>query len=121
MTDDFFDPRAAGGSLFDRGLANDAQAAAQTARSDVEFLRHEVDRLYLVTEALWRLLKDEHGYADASLAQLVAAIGAEHARERSNPEGRPQPPCEKCGRQLGRRQPKCIWCGAERILDVFGR
>ena len=51
-----------------------AEVAVRQARKDIESLRHDVDRLLLLSEALWMLVRGEHGYGDDVLTELIGKI-----------------------------------------------
>jgi len=38
-----------------------AAAVAENARSQVELMQADIDRLMLCTQAIWEILKEEHG------------------------------------------------------------
>ena len=100
------------------------QQAASNTLSDVKLKNEtiviDIDKLFLITRALWELLKTEHGYTDEVLTQKVAEIDLSTGRldgkapkiERSN--------CSACARKLG-RNPTCMYCGAMNIRSPFER
>ena len=108
--------------LATQSMANHAGSAARQAGSDVRLLKAEVERLYMITEALWTVLRRQHGLEDEDLVELVRAIDLEdgHLDGRKAPQGAP-PPCPSCDRILQRRRPFCIYCGAEVPVDPFER
>ena len=100
--------------------ATSAQASAREAKTETELLRHDLDRVLMITEALWTLLKKEHGYADEVLANTVREIDLRDGRL----DGRAQPPkaqpCPKCGRMNSAKLPRCLYCGEELEVKLFG-
>ena len=42
--------------------ANAARAEAREAKTETDLMRADIERLIMITEALWTLLKKEHGY-----------------------------------------------------------
>ena len=99
--------------------ASDAQA--RSVRTDVEFLRADVERLLMITEALWGILKEKHGYTDDDLANRVMEIdrrdGAVDGRVARSPPGA----CPRCNRTLERKRAFCLYCGQAIALDPFER
>jgi hypothetical protein len=96
----------------------DDVARLKQAQADSEALAQEVRRLLLVTESMWRILQDEHGYDDETLRKKMAEI--QTSRSRGTTDGaKSSPPCAKCGRPLARRLPRCIYCGAEHAVSPF--
>ena len=67
VTSMFSDIRA----LYDRA---DAVDAAREARTEVELLRMDVERLLIISEALWRMLREKGGYTDEDLVNRMAEI-----------------------------------------------
>jgi hypothetical protein len=98
-----------------------AQTSAQRATTEVEMLKYEVERLLMITEALWGILKQQHGYGDEELINRVMEID----RRDGALDGRvaPSPPssCPRCGRTLERRRPYCLYCGQAIARDPFER
>ena len=52
---------------------DEARADASEAKSEADVLKHDIDRLMMISEALWAFLKKEHGYADEDLAKARSA------------------------------------------------
>jgi len=40
----------------------------------IKYLEHKIDKLYMITEALWLLLKEKSNLDDENLTELIAAI-----------------------------------------------
>ena len=99
--------------------ANEAGAVARSARTELAELSAEVDRLYAITQAMWEILKTQHGYDDATLRNTVAAF-QETSRARKA-EGAELPACAACGRTASRRRANCMYCGAATQMDPFAR
>jgi hypothetical protein len=91
--------------------AETAQREARSAKTAVELLQQDVERLLMITEALWLLLKNERGYQDADLERIIADIDL-----RDGPlDGRVAPSqprgCPYCGHTVGKKRPYCYYCG----------
>jgi hypothetical protein len=121
MFDPFFFPSNPAGRFGGDRRVNDViddVARLKQAQADNEALVQEVRRLLLVTESMWRILQDEHGYDDETLRKKMAEI--QTSRSRGSAEGaKSSPPCPKCGRPIARRLPRCIYCGAEHAVSPF--
>ena len=101
------------------GAAADAGARAREAEFEVRALAADVDRLFNVAQALWQILKEEHGYDDDSLRRRVADVErARLAREEASDAPRP---CIACGRAVSRRHSRCMYCHAVNPVDPFAR
>ena len=100
--------------------AQQASHAAAEARHEGELLSLDVNKLYLITQALWELLKREHGYNDELLMRKVLDIDLSSGRLDGKAPKKERPNCPSCGRKLG-RLPTCLYCGAVALLDPFAR
>ena len=77
-------------------------------------MRQDIEKLYMLVEALWLIVKATSGMNDEDLAELVKQIdlqdGKLDGRNSSNAAIRK---CANCGRILLRGQSKCAYCGKE--------
>jgi hypothetical protein len=81
------------------------------AANNLEDLGSRVDRLVLIIEALWSLLK-EQGMTDAQLAARIEELDAADGTA----DGHRHPPpvvCGKCGSKVSAGLPKCQICGTD--------
>ena len=102
--------------------ANDAQAIAREAKTEIEYLRQDIDRLLMITEALWTLLKKEHGYADDVLSGLVREIDLRDGRlDGKSATVAPPASCPACGKINSSRRSVCIYCGQPLPVQLFAR
>ena len=93
----------------------------RSARTDVELMKYDIERLLMIAEALWTILKEKHGYTDADLIQRVAMIDARDGRIDGRVAASPPQPCPHCGRIVERKRPRCLYCGHMVPLDPFAR
>ncbi len=105
------------------GRADAAATAASTrvAETDIsaESLRRDVERLYLIVEALWTIVRQTTNLTDDDLKNLVQSIDLRDGREDgSNADHTAPIPCGACGKMLMKGQTRCLYCGAE-LEDVF--
>ena len=91
--------------------ANRAASAARDAKTELRFLEQRLERLSMICEGMWTLLKERHGYSDndlaAEMAKLDLADGKADGRS-AKPKARP---CPQCGRTISRRHTTCMYCG----------
>jgi hypothetical protein len=84
-------------------------------------LKRDVERLYMISEALWSILKDRYGLEEDDLVKLIGAIDMQDGRM----DGRVAPSkpqrCPQCGRAMSRRHAHCIYCGAVTNAEPFAR
>jgi hypothetical protein len=109
------------------GAASDAAASASSAATDAreakaatESMQHDIDRLLMITEALWGFLKQQHGYSDEDLVQAIKEIdmrdGMLDGRAKRGPVT-----CPACGRANSGKRPMCIYCGKAVPASPFAR
>ena len=84
-------------------------------------MRADIERLMMITEALWTFLKKEHGYSDDELAEAIKQIDMRDGVLNGKVGKALPPPCPSCGRRSGIGRPVCIYCGAEISVPPFGR
>ena len=97
--------------------ANAAQAAAREAKTETELLRHDVDRLLMITEALWLFVKQQNNFTDEDLVKVITEI---EMRESHAPKHVPVT-CPACGRANSGKRDLCIYCGKPIPMDPFAR
>jgi hypothetical protein len=75
-------------------------------------LERDIERLRMICEAMWRILKDKLGVDDEELVARIAEIDLMdgEADGRKAPKGPAM--CPKCNRPNSRRHDFCIYCGA---------
>lgn len=86
--------------------------AASDVRTQNEFIQCDVEKLFMLTEALWTILKEKHGCTDAELVQRVQEIDLRDGKL-DGKVAKVNPDCPKCGRKLMGKRPVCLYCGAE--------
>lgn len=75
-------PSAAESSLAN-SRASDARAEAKSAQAEVVDIRRQVDRLQVICEAMWTIVKRGVGSDDDELLSLMVAQGRRPPRARS--------------------------------------
>lgn len=91
--------------------AREARVAARDAQSDVETLRFEVERLLLISEALWRIAKEKLECSDEDLVRKINNIDLEDGKLDGKKAKSPPRPCPHCQRVLMKHRPRCLYCG----------
>ena len=93
--------------------ADQAQIGFTGTQADIRLLRLDVERLMMITEALWTLLKEQHGYTDDELIRRVNAIDMRDGMLDGQVAKELSPVCPKCHRQQPiKHRPLCLYCGS---------
>ena len=99
-------------------VAADAESTAHRSKQTADAVAQRLDRLALITEALWALLKEHTDLTDEELLDHVRAVdlsdGVLDGKVR-----RGALPCPGCGRTLSKRNVQCLYCGAEVAQGPF--
>jgi len=106
--------------LFNTGLSENYSSSGKYAEShdaiEIKQLEHKIDKLYMITEALWHILKEKNNLDDEILTELIAAIDMKDGRRDGKVTSAGTRNCTKCGRVNSVRQLYCIYCGT--FLDT---
>ena len=97
--------------------AVNARAEAREARTGVELMQHDIERLLMITEALWLFVKTQHNYTDEDLVKVIMEI---EMRDSQLPKHQPVT-CPACGRANSGKRDLCIYCGKPIPVDPFAR
>ena len=98
-----------------------SSSQVRSVRTDMEILRSDIERLLMITEALWGILKDKHGYTDEELTNRVTEIDRRDGRVDGRVAQAPPGTCPRCNRTLERKRPFCLYCGQAIAWDPFER
>ena len=88
---------------------------------DLTQLRGDIERLYFITEALWRILKEKQGLDDQEIIRQIAIIDMEDGKIDGKKAVQPPKPCPKCGRTLVKQRVQCMYCGEFIAAHPFDR
>jgi hypothetical protein len=98
---------AARAATYTRGAAASSAALGQVQLGD---LNDRIDRMLLVMDAMWGLLK-EQGFSDEQLMERIKALDSADG----TPDGKRTPTpiaCPKCGSMISAGRATCAFCGA---------
>jgi hypothetical protein len=90
--------------------AAQANSQAQSNRSDIKELAAQVERLSLLNQAMWELLRDKLGLTDADLERLAAEIDLRDGKSDGKITTTPVR-CPSCSRVNNSRHGQCMYCG----------
>jgi hypothetical protein len=99
-----------------------AQSMASADRSVVDRIReleHQIERLSLLNQALWEVLRTRLGLHDSDLEQVINEVdlrdGVQDGRMTTTALK-----CPKCGRVSSSKHWKCLYCGVLFEKPVMG-
>ncbi len=92
-----------------------------SSQAEINKLRHDIERLLLISEALWTILRDQHGYNEETLQRRILEIDASDGKIDSRKATSPPRKCPKCGRVVAKHAARCMWCEALTPGDPFAR
>ena len=98
--------------------ATRAPSMAVEARSDVKELTRQVERLMLLNQAMWELIRERLHLTDAELEAIAQQVDMRDGIK----DGKLTPiavRCPGCGRVNNTRHKKCIYCSMEFESMVF--
>ena len=104
-----------------------ADAAARADRKEtgttvsVKLVEQQVERLLMITEALWNMVKEQHGYTDEDLMERVRAIDMQDGKIDGKVAPSAARTCPACKRPVSSRHFLCIYCGRPLSGDLFAR
>jgi hypothetical protein len=74
--------------------AGQARTDTKEAQAGVQLMQHDIERLLMITEALWLFVKQEHNFSDEDLVKVITEI---ELRDSQSPKHVPVT-CPACGR-----------------------
>lgn len=101
--------------------ATAAESTAREAQTKTELFQHDIDRLLFITEALWTLMKQEHGYTDDTLVKLIQDIDQRKTTASGALAKDPPVACPVCGRPNTATRIACLYCGSHLPTNPFAR
>ena len=110
--------------IYQQGLIGDAQkradhavASAQRAKAEAPSVDARVDRLTLITCALWELLRDRSDLKEADLINKMREIDLRDGVE-DGKVGIPAVKCSSCGRTISAKDATCIYCAEDNSKKI---
>lgn len=78
----------------------------------IKLQKQRVDRLSLLCQAMWEIIRDNTNLSDQHLQDKIAEIDLRSGKA----DGRMTAagvPCPNCGRPVSAKHRRCLYCGAE--------
>ena len=94
--------------------ASRASSAARDASRSVDELEQQVDRLTLISWALWTLIQEETKLTEQDLMERVKNLDLMDGSA-DGKVTRQVATCSSCNRVMSQRHQRCIYCGAEKL------
>ncbi len=95
------------------------QSESLGTKETIRRLQKQITKILLINEAMWELLRDEHGYTDKKLAEKVREIDLRDGVEDNENQPRDATSCPSCGRNSPKRNRNCMYCGRELSNSLF--
>ncbi|MAG94697.1 MAG: hypothetical protein CMJ48_13270 [Planctomycetaceae bacterium] len=93
-----------------RSTAGRAESKAQSASDEIRDLNARVDKLCLLSQAMWESLRDRTKMTDEDILERVHEIDARDGVV-DGKMGSPGRRCPTCDRALSAKHGKCLYCG----------
>lgn len=103
------------------GAAWSATGAGESRRAmtEVEALAARCNRLAMLCEAMWTLIRDELKLTDEQLLDRINEVDLTDGRLDGRVERGSAIRCHQCGRNVARKFTKCMYCGSLLAHDPF--
>ena len=105
--------------LFNHSYALPSQRNSGS-ESKVRDLESRVNKLELIAEALWEILKRETHLRETDLIELISEIDLRDGKFDGKKAKTTGVQCEKCDRMNSKRHSKCLYCGEVFLIGPFG-
>ena len=99
--------------------ARNAESRVLNAQEEIRELRHQVERITLLNQALWELIREKAGLTDADLERMAQEIDMRDGQLDGKMGGRAFT-CPTCHRVSNAKHYKCLYCGELFEKPVFG-
>lgn len=96
-------------------------AASRPPEGEMTAVRADIERLLMITEALWTMMKDQFEYTDSHLIERIAEIDRRDGKLDGRVASQPPQVCPSCGRPSARKRSNCLYCGAVVPSEPFAR
>lgn len=91
------------------------------SRIDVDSLQQELERVLIINQALWEILRDTNKLNEDLLFQKIIEIDGRDGRIDGKVAKLPARHCTKCNHILPRDKQFCFYCGQLYSKDSFER
>ena len=102
-------------------VAEHAHYAATRAEDQLVCMQTDIERLLLITEGLWNIVKEEHGYDDEDLVRRVLQVDMKDGKIDGKVAAQKPGDCPHCDRPLSQDRRFCLYCGEPTPVELFSR
>lgn len=95
-----------------RGAESAHESRNETMREQVWRLEDRLERLLVVTDAMWELLSERLGVSEAELSARAAQIDTRNGDAMDGRRARVRLRCDECAAVVPHGRPNCLFCGA---------
>ncbi len=109
-------------AAFDAATSPAATPGARNSRraeNQIDYLEARCDRLAMLCEAMWTLMRDELKLTDEQLIERINDIDMTDGRLDGQVNRGRAITCHECNRKVSRKFAKCLYCGALLAHDPF--
>jgi hypothetical protein len=102
-------------------VAQQAVSRGEEAKYNVQMVRMDIERLLMITEALWDMVKEHHNLTDEELIRRIQDIDMKDGMLDGKVAKQPPSLCPNCQRPVRRNRTVCIYCGTASTAEPFAR
>jgi formylmethanofuran dehydrogenase subunit E len=88
-------------------------------KSQLRDLQARVEKLELISEALWEILQKETRLSEADLIERITEIDLRDGKFDQKKKKTPAVECRKCHRMNSKRHSRCLYCGEIFLVGPF--
>ncbi len=101
--------------------AGSAQSQASAALTRIEQMQADIERLLMITQALWEIIRENELVDDEDLMRRIQDIDMRDGALDGRVAKTANPQCPHCSRVLIGRHPFCLYCGQAVLRNPFER
>jgi hypothetical protein len=103
----------------DAAIGGEPSAIHSDAKTSVQRLEARCDRLSLLCEALWTMVRDYGGFKEEELLERINLIDLEDGKLDGKKKTAGPRNCPKCSKAVSPRFHKCMFCSTPIQRDPF--
>ncbi|MGI6137949.1 MAG: hypothetical protein ACOYI9_02855 [Candidatus Hydrogenedentales bacterium] len=100
------------------GIVSPPTPATHKVKKQTRDLIDELERMTLLNQAMWELIRDRLNLSDEDLERKVQEVDMRDGKRDGKMSVHPLR-CPQCGRISNSRLKKCLYCGLEFKGDIF--